>query len=127
MKKIIVILALSLTLTACASSNAAFDNGPTPLAPLDHRTAVSAYVKDVLKDPDSLRDFEIAQQPKYKLAYMKKRWMVCFFMNAKNSFGGYTGKTMHVAIFEGDTVIGTEKDEDFVRDRCADAGPFIPA
>lgn len=73
------------------------DGGPKP-SPQEAEAVVRQRLARILKDPDSLKQFEIRQ-----VAHTQwyrglihgggaiAGWLVCFEYNAKNSYGGYTG------------------------------------
>ena len=83
-----------------------------PAKPADAEASVRRYLKYTLKDPDSMKGFEISE-PRLGKYYggmfngFKKvpSWYVCFGYNAKNSYGGYTGYKSYVAFFEGNAII----------------------
>lgn len=58
--------------------------------PKDYKIKIDRHLVDVLKDPDS-RKVEFLRTPKGSL--------VCGTINAKNSYGGYTGKKLFTAYF----------------------------
>lgn len=61
--------------------------------------AVLGYLQGVLKDPDSVKQFEVLGPPTRITWYtgllvsnkIDAGWLVCFRYNAKNSYGGYVG------------------------------------
>jgi len=69
--------------------------GPPP--PADYRATGEAFIKRLLKDPESAR-FEWlgeprheAIQPAFASPHAMPVWVTPLHVNAKNSFGGYTG------------------------------------
>lgn len=60
--------------------------------------AILAYLKTSLKDPDSLKQFEMVSGPTFATWYRgvlrgggtDAGWLHCFKYNAKNSYGAYT-------------------------------------
>src|SRR5690242_17710272 len=66
---------------------------------------IRAYLSDNLKDPDSLKQFEIFF-PLRKTRWLiggggaEEGWLVCFTYNAKNSYGGYVGARTHHLVFQ---------------------------
>ncbi|MCA0405308.1 MAG: hypothetical protein LCH39_04060 [Proteobacteria bacterium] len=69
------------------------------------RTAIVSHVRDTWKDPYSIRDAEISRafQPQ---GYTGARHAVCIRANAKNSFGGYTGRQISCFAFENGVLVG---------------------
>jgi len=71
-------------------------------------TTAKEKVIDQLKDPESARFGEI-----WALNGSNGHRSICGYVNAKNSYGGYTGKKMFTiastegVIFEGSGVMGT--------------------
>lgn len=94
----ITILASVALLTACATAPAPIPTrGPMP-TPAEAEAAVKRLLLSGLKDPDSLKQFRIAEP--VPTAWRDglihgggahAGWLVCFEYNAKNSYGGYTG------------------------------------
>lgn len=82
----ILILAAFLVLSACATPEAT--PGPAP----DLKPALLAHRAELFKDPDSIRDAAIGHESRF----LNMAWQVCIRLNAKNSFGGYTGLQEHV-------------------------------
>jgi hypothetical protein len=69
--------------------------GPPP--PADYRATGEAFIKRLLKDPDSAR-FEWVSEPRHEAIqpafaspHAMPVWVTGVRVNAKNSFGGYTG------------------------------------
>jgi len=54
--------------------------------------AVKKYVLSVLKDPESARF--------YNVQAFNDNTIVCGYVNAKNSYGGYTGKQVFLVSFD---------------------------
>ncbi len=98
MKRLIAVLAVAI-LGGCAMPPTAptakeitgADYGPEPE---NYKELITAYMLNQLKDPDSAK-FEFNKPPaKAWFGYGDKifGWGVCATVNAKNSYGGYTGK-----------------------------------
>lgn len=75
------------------------DAGPAPTAE-QARMAVTAWLQGNLKDPDSLKQFDMLDGPTLvtwnygpPFGGHQQAWLVCFQYNAKNSYGAYTGVT----------------------------------
>lgn len=94
---LIAILAGAL-LTACATTQYPIPTrGPMP-SHAEAEAAVKRLLVSGLKDPDSLKQFRIAEpQPtawQDGIIYgstPRAGWLVCFEYNAKNSYGAYVG------------------------------------
>lgn len=83
--------------------------GSPPSAPLE---AAKAYFSDILKDPDSARYKLLSCARAYSnkgLAYggdVAWAGYACFVtINAKNSFGGYTGAKPYTVLFTNDLAV----------------------
>tara|TARA_R110000824_G_scaffold63944_2_gene167547 strand:- start:2710 stop:3108 length:399 start_codon:yes stop_codon:yes gene_type:complete len=102
-----------VALTACGTQNVDISTTASiPNKPLYSETTVRGYLKDLLKDPDSMKAFEISE-PRLGKYYggmfngfkTVPSWYVCYGYNAKNSYGGYAGFKSYVAFFEGEMII----------------------
>jgi hypothetical protein len=58
-----------------------------PDYPIDYQQQIIRNKANLFKDPDSIRDAAIASPTPSMMG-----WQVCMQANAKNSFGGYTGR-----------------------------------
>lgn len=103
MKKSFVFLAL-LALAGCKSTADKVENwqeidaGPKPT---NYEALTVEAVKGILKDPDSAKITNISG-PYKEYRVSRFLWAVCGSVNAKNSYGGYTGsKPFMVSIYEG--------------------------
>jgi len=78
-------------------------------------------VKKRLKDPDSAKFGKV-----YVHQTQKNVWIVCGFVNAKNSFGGYTGEKQFVSgVVKGTTFLESEVKKDWYKvwnSSCATKG-----
>ncbi len=75
--------------------------------PKDYKIKIDKHLVDILKDPDS-RKVEFLRTPKGSL--------VCGTINAKNSYGGYTGKKPFTAYFsQSGELIFLDYDADEIR------------
>jgi hypothetical protein len=97
--KVMMAGAMLASVTACtiappADALASADYGPYPANYLD---VIAAYHEGALKDPSSAQVKVITEPRKswtvanYKTVY---GYRACLMVNAKNSFGGYTGATL---------------------------------
>src|SRR5947209_7164870 len=101
--KTIPSLLLAVLLAGCAAApapskqqTAAADYGPYPS---NYREIVNAWIKHSMKDPYSVRDVQVGVPEKFwitdppllggKTIY---GYMIAVGLNAKNSFGAYTGR-----------------------------------
>jgi hypothetical protein len=96
---------------------------------------IEAAVRETLKDPDSAQ-FSWPHgfvQGWYQPPFGKKYygWITCGTVNARNSFGGYVGRTPVIGVIRGGTVIETNMDDataqygGFVGEACRKIG--VPA
>lgn len=109
MRKIFIAL-FTLILVGCAApptqdqiSSAYYGDKPD-----DYQEMIKGYIKATLKDPDSAK-FTWLNDPK-KGWYMwrgktKYGWVVCVAVNAKNSYGGYTGNKAYYHLLQGNNII----------------------
>jgi hypothetical protein len=126
---------LCMSLTACASPPASVSDSPpaselttpTTLSKADE-AAIREGVKRNLKDPDSARFGQMRAGTD-----AKGTTTVCLMVNAKNSYGGYTGEKPHIGLLFKDRkppvfalVPGTADTARFrdevVSQMCADKG-----
>jgi|SRR5581483_3319445 len=93
MMKTLVTILMMLVLTV---ANASAECGKPPA---DYKTIATRYIRNVLKDPDSAK-ISIESVERWTAGSIPVRgtdtpvnpcWAVVAFVNAKNSFGGYTG------------------------------------
>lgn len=88
--------------------------------PADMEAALNVAVQTYLKDPGSAQ-FQIGTP---RAGYCKqgwlrgngiawKGWAVNVLINARNSYGGYTGFTPHTALFVGNQIVKIEEGADF--------------
>ncbi len=88
------VLMASLLLVGCASMKEHHVSDEATLkteVPANYKAAVAEHIRSVLKDPYSVRDAGISKPfivPDFVLGRVP---VVCVRMNAKNSFGAYTG------------------------------------
>jgi hypothetical protein len=78
------------------------------------QTLVREWLAAHLKDPDSLKQFEIISGPDPVQWYRglvngggnEQGWLVCFRYNAKNSYGAYVGAQVDGVVIRGGSVLG---------------------
>lgn len=131
MKRILAILAVCVLASGCVTP-------PTPREfavadygsyPSDYEQIVKSYMQFVLKDPESAR-FQFLNSPKTGwngFGGNKFGYVVCAYINAKNSFGGYVGNRMsYFMIKNGRVIYASHSDESYnepiVQNMCK---PFI--
>ena len=102
------LLAPALLMVAAPASAADINISAYPeLAPDALLPPIMAALKRTLKDPYSIRDMVLCPAGKVKLKQGKPvSWSVQFSLNAKNSYGGYTGVQTYAAIFRNGRLSG---------------------
>jgi len=75
-------------------------NADYGIYPKDYENIIKSYYETRLKDPDSAK-YSDFREPKrsYKILNLKERraqhgYAACVYINAKNSYGGYTGNKL---------------------------------
>lgn len=133
MKLQILVMLLTISLLGCAVPpteeqlrNA--DYGPYPY---DYKEIITNHLDKILKDPDSaqvdFKGFLPTQQWSSYFGNTKYGYAICVDINAKNSFGGYTGRqTSYFLINNGYIVQEIHEDSNYnsmdsmaVRQRCS--------
>jgi hypothetical protein len=109
------------------------DVGPFPT---NHQALFAAYLTSTLKDPYSAQVQHLAgpaqwvKPSSWGSSVSTYGWGACYAVNAKNSFGGYTGARWYVAVYRDDrlvTVIGpsgrnTMQEDAVISTFCRSAG-----
>lgn len=93
-------------LSGCMSTD--FDNIDEGPYPNNYQDIISMYMKNIAIDPDSLKIEYISSPEKCIVQVGIKRyrcWKVEAYVNAKNRFGGYTGKIRNTFYLKNWTVI----------------------
>ncbi|WP_395406253.1 hypothetical protein ACHMW6_06160 [Pseudoduganella sp. UC29_106] len=99
---------LIVAISGCASPPttqelALADYGP---APKNYKVTVTAHMQMLLKDPDSARyGFYIEPVKGYAGRQRVFGWATCVMINAKNSFGGYTGAQQYFFLIRNDKIV----------------------
>lgn len=109
MKKIIVSISLCAVVAGCAlppskEELAGADYGSYPS---NHEQTIKNYMQRVLKDAESAR-YQFLNSPKTGwngFGGSKYGYVVCAYINAKNSYGGYVGNRMSYFMIRNDRVI----------------------
>lgn len=106
MRRIVAVAAA--TLVGCAAPSrqeiASADYGQYPEA---YEAVIKSYMGARLKDPDSAQ-YRFLNAPKQGWdAFGNKRygWVTCVQINAKNSFGAFTGYRLHYFMLRGEQVV----------------------
>ena len=97
----------------------------------DYQATIRSHMETTLKDPDSAKyDFYRAPVKAYSGRPPLYGWGTCFKVNAKNSYGGYTGMQQYFVLISYDRVVktlagdGTNGIMDgIVAQSCANLGP----
>tara|TARA_E500000178_G_scaffold195994_1_gene193998 strand:+ start:507 stop:947 length:441 start_codon:yes stop_codon:yes gene_type:complete len=85
---------------------------PTELVkPSGYEPKLRAYALSLLKDPDSMKAFEVTE-PAIGTYYAgiyggfkyEQLYYICYKFNAKNSYGGYVGVKQYIAFFKGNEI-----------------------
>jgi hypothetical protein len=115
----------AISLAGCTTLPPSLQKAGTPIAlSAGQLAAVESGVRQRLKDPAS------AMFGSTTLAAQSADGEItaCGFVNAKNSFGGYTGSSLYIAILRGGTVVdATIEDSGYqiVRSFCQQRGVLI--
>jgi hypothetical protein len=122
LKSIYLIFVFVVILNGCASalkhpsSTANFGSQPQ-----NYEQAIKSYFEVILKDPDSAKYRFSAPVKAYGnegLIYGGDvswlGWLVDVDVNAKNSYGGYTGAKQYMVFFKGDRVFKHVKGRDHI-------------
>lgn len=76
--------------------------------PTEYEALVEGAIRDQLKDPDSAK-FSGFTEPRKEVMVEQKNFVygysTCVFVNAKNSYGGYTGKQLYWAFIRNNKVL----------------------
>ena len=79
--------------------------------PEDYQQLIKNHMQQILKDPESAR-YRFPKAPE-KIAHLKTNpnepfkfyWRINYFVNAKNSYGGYTGEHEYAADIKNGAVV----------------------
>lgn len=118
MKYRLAFLAIALPILGCSTPPAptpqelaAADYGPYPD---QYQAKIASYLQVTLKDPESAR-ISTPFKPVKTYAGLNAPqygWGTCMGVNAKNSFGGYTGNKMYFFLFRNGEISMVERTED---------------
>jgi hypothetical protein len=100
-------LTLAIALAAATTTADVDPAAYTELAPGALLPPILAELKNTLADPYSIRDFTLCPARSIKLKDGKPTgWQVSIAFNAKNSFGGYTGRKTYSVLFRNGVIRG---------------------
>lgn len=76
--------------------------------PTEYQSLVESAIRDQLKDPDSAK-FSGFTAPRKEVMVEQRDFIygysTCVFVNAKNSYGGYTGKQLYWAFIRNNKIL----------------------
>lgn len=115
LKKFFLLSIFPVVLTGCFRPTAEqLANADYGQYPSDYEQTIKSYMSQRLKDPYSAQ-FQFLNQPKTAwngIGGLKYGYAVCVLINAKNSFGGYTGSQLSYFMLRGSTVVDSEHGTD---------------
>lgn len=129
--KIFLVIVLAAALSACNSTPPRGD--PMPIGygayPENYQGIVERYLDLVLKDPSSKkiqwlnapRSITYSLKPFLSEAVTISGYGVCTFVNAKNSYGGYTGAQLVLFLIRDGSVVRSSipSTKDWIEERTA--------
>lgn len=118
MKKHIVLTLLPFIFCGCATppTQEELSSADYGQYPADYENIIKGYMRTILKDPDSAR-YQFLNTPKTGwngFGGKKFGYVVCAYINAKNSYGGYVGNRMsHFMIKNGRVIDASHGDGNY--------------
>lgn len=111
--KLACLIFATLALAGCVSLNPYEHELRVPAGPEPDRAqvdaAVRAHLAATLKDPDSLKQYELhsVRHTRWMRGALngggsEEGWIACFSYNAKNSYGGYVGVKTDSLVFRSE-------------------------
>lgn len=95
--------------------NINLDTADVGKRPSNYKSLVETTIRNELKDPDSAK-FSDMTTPRKEVMVEKGNFVygysTCVFVNAKNSYGGYTGKQLYWAFLRDDKVLRIKNTND---------------
>ena len=92
-----------------------FKNAKYGSKPVNFLPKIKSYFREVLKDPDSAKYSDISKPQKdfmFEYKNVITGYSVCLYVNAKNSFGGYTGRKLYWAFLKDNKLLRVINTED---------------
>ncbi len=133
MKKLLIILGAAMLLDGCATTPLptaqqleTMDCGPIPR---NYEQSIKDFMQGELKDPDSA-EYKFIPPVKQALQQLWKSyigWEVGVQVNAKNSYGGYTGYQPYFFFFQNEKIVGVAEPPYGVWNVFPDAIPMAPS
>ena len=123
MKRIIILIFCSFILISCATppSREDFINANYGSYPVNYKEIVGNYMSIRLKDPTSPR-YRYLDEPVrawYRGSPYNFGYSLCVYINAKNSFGGYTGSKLNYFMINTEHIIVHHDSKHSVRGLCS--------
>lgn len=103
-------IAILLFVCACQHIDPIYIDEPSGAKPTNAEKQIREYLRQSLRDPDSLKQFKVSEPYNSKcnsMGHYLNRWVVPFEYNAKNGYGGYTGLSVNYAFFKDGNLIST--------------------
>jgi len=121
--KVIILLFSSFVLMSCATppSREEIINADYGNYPVNYKEIVENYMSIRLKDPMSAR-YRYLDEPVlawYRGSPYNFGYSLCVYINAKNSFGGYTGPQLNYFMINNGYIIVHHDYKHSVRDVCS--------
>jgi hypothetical protein len=117
--KVLAGIIIAASLTACGGSGQVRSGGEDDVGPYptNWKSIVKSYIQNNYLDPRSVTHSEAAPPFRKTTLFYDFGWMVCIRNNAKNQFGGYTGRRItELGIKRGRVVDVDDKSDLFCRD-----------
>jgi hypothetical protein len=117
--KVLTGIIIAVSLTACGGSGQVRSSGDDDVGPYptNWKSIVKSYIQNNYLDPRSVTQSEAAPPFRKTTPFYDFGWMVCIRNNAKNQFGGYTGRRItELGIKRGRVVDVDDKSDLFCRD-----------
>lgn len=114
MRQLLSSISAALLSVGCAqppqSSGTVIPPAPRGVVPTEAEAtaALLAHLERTLRDPDSVKQFRVLTPPAWAVwtgtgqwaRSLDGGWMICYELNAKNSYGGYAGLQKRAIAFE---------------------------
>lgn len=125
MRKLTYIILGAALLTGCGAGAlpeavSHLDTADVGQYPDNYKEIVKSAIDDILKDPDTAKFYDFTP-PRKEVAYVHGvvyGYSSCVVVNAKNAYGGYTGKTLYWVFMRDNKVLRiqntSELDGDYI-------------